>query len=176
MKRIIGVPLAAGMLSLGTLALAAGVHAQTRFEGGPQQGAKTLSLSGSVTGGDIPAVGGLNTQAGVYISNNTEAGLAAGLLFKSPGESSASGTVGGFVKYHVPTRSRAIPYLGAGLGVVFGRFAGTHRGSPLVDGTVGEDFFVSPGQSFFLEVKLQEPLRGSGTLYNTNFGVRFFFK
>jgi len=163
-------------LAAGMLVLAAGARAQGRFEGGPRQGAKTLSLSGSVTGGDIPTVGGLNAQAGVYVRDTTEAGLAAGLLFKSPGQSSAAGTVGGFVKYHVPTGSRAIPYIGAGVGIVFGRFAGTRRNAPLVDGTVGEDFFVSPVQSFFLEFKLQQPLRGSSTLYNTNFGVRFFFR
>lgn len=175
MRRIIGAALAAGVLG-GTVGLAAGARAQGRFEGGPRQGAKTLSLSGSVTGGDIPTVGGLNAQAGVYVRDTTEAGVAVGLLFKNPGESSASGTVGGFVKYHIPTRSRAIPYVGAGAGIVFGRFAGTRRNALLVDGTVGEDFFVSPVQSFFLEFKLQQPLRGSSTLYNTNFGVRFFFR
>ena len=52
-RRMMASALAAGMI-----VLAAGARAQGRFEGGPRQGAKTLSLSGSVTGGDIPTVGG----------------------------------------------------------------------------------------------------------------------
>ena len=163
-------------LIAGALGLTAGASAQEKFEGGPQKGAKTLALSGSVVGGAIPTVGGLNFQAGIYSSRVTESGAAIGLLFKSPGESSAAGTVGVFVKHHFAGGdAHAIPYVAAGAGLVFGRFAGTHENAPLVDGTAGEDFFLSPGQSFFFEVKLQQPLRGSSTLYNTNFGVRFFF-
>ena len=59
--------LAAGMLGTGA-------RAQGRLPNGPTLGTRTISVSGSYTGGPGASVGGINLQLGLYTTQSLEVG------------------------------------------------------------------------------------------------------
>jgi len=187
--------LAAGMLGTGA-------RAQGRFPNGPTPGTRTISVSGSYTGGPGASVGGINLQLGLYTTQSLELGLTgsvaagrsratagradvtaqsrprlAGLGGSVAGGSTNShGFAGVNFRYHFG-RPRIVPYVGLGANALIGSLgARSNAGRVNVIGTVGADFFVEPQQSVFLEINaLRAASEGSGTEVGANFGLKYFF-
>ena len=199
MRNVIGMLLCS--LALGTT-LAAGAQAQGKYQNGPPLGTKTLSFSGSYTGGPGTTVGGVNMQFGYYATQVWEVGLTTSVVsgrsrattgaaavtaqarprIAGLGSSVAGGTTNthGFAgfnfRYHFG-KPKLVPYVGLGANTLVGSLgAKSNEGRANVIGTAGADFFVEPQQSIFLEMNaLQAVSGGSGTEVGANFGLKYFF-
>lgn len=173
------------------LALAAGSQAQGKFEGGPAKGARTTSVSGSVT---YNAKDNYNAtvrlQFGYYASSSLEYAAAFALNGQSNpsvsrpvigggtavvGASSSSElAVGAVVRYHFG-HSKIIPYVGLApqYGVI--NLSGSRSRQIIVIGTAGADFFIQPQESIFAELSAEKFTRDGSTTARLEVGVKLFY-
>jgi hypothetical protein len=172
--------------------LAAGVRAQGKFEGGPDKGARTTSVSGSVT---YNAKDNYNAtvrlELGYYASPSLEyAGVIAFNGQSSPAQqlqvvggnttafqsaSSSSGlAVGAVVRYHFG-RSKIIPYVGFAPQYDVINISGSKTKQVVLIVTGGADFFIKPQESVFAELSAERFTRDSSTTARLEIGVKLFY-
>lgn len=172
--------------------LATGAQAQGKFEGGPQKGTRTTSVSGSAS---YTAKDNYNAtvrvELGYYTSPALEfAGVVALNSQGSPAQrfsvadgnstvfqssSSSSGlAVGAAVRYHFG-RSKIIPYVGFAPQYDVINLSGSKTKQAVLIVTGGADFFIKPQQSIFAQLSAERFTRDGSTTARLEVGVKLFY-
>jgi len=172
------------MTSLGALA-------QDKFEGGPTKGARTTSVSGSVTYTSRQNYDAtVRLQLGYYATSALEyAGVIAINGQSSPavsrpvvgggvatvGANSSSGVaLGAVVRYHFG-HSKIIPYVGFAPQYDVINLQGNKSKQLILIGTGGADFFIKPQESIFAELSLERFTKSNSTTGRLEVGLKLFY-
>ena len=142
-------------------------------------GKKELGLSGSFNVGSDNAM--INTQVfmGYFINNVLQIGPTFGGTFNysDDADDSYNANAGAFIRYHFPTESKAVPFIGGSGGGYFTKFGDTTDTIGMASGTGGVKFFISENTSFFIQYDYQRVFAEAGSIsfsYGT-FGFSTFF-
>ena len=169
----------------------AAAHAQGKFEGGPTKGARTTSVSGSVT---YSAQNNYNATVrvdlGYYASSSLEYGGVIAINGQSSpavsrpvtgggtatiSSSSSSGlALGAIIRYHFG-HTKIIPYVGFAPQYDVLNITGSRSQQLILVGTAGADFFIKPQESIFAELSLEQFTKDSTTTGRLEVGLKLFY-
>jgi hypothetical protein len=142
---------------------------QDEFEGGPIQGSRSISFSGSVVFQNSDTSGVFFGQIGYYLKPELEVGPTLGLFFS---DDDVSGIAGVYGKYRFG-KPRTVPYAGIGVAQSFGDQFDSDTFYQL---TAGVDFFIAPQQTVFIEYQHLGKFSGGDNLNLVTFGLKFFLR